>query len=94
MKAKEILASEEMKEILDFHGHLCPGIVIGYRAAKAALSNLSSDRAVDEELVAIVENDACGVDAVQVITGCTFGKGNFIFKDHNRNTTVIRIGWN
>jgi formylmethanofuran dehydrogenase subunit E len=29
----------------------------------------------------ITENNACGVDAVQYITGCTFGKGNLIFKD-------------
>ena len=27
---------------------------------------------------------ACGVDAVQVLTGCTFGKGNFIFRDYGK----------
>ena len=27
----------------------------------------------------ITENDACGVDAIQVILGCTAGKGNLIF---------------
>jgi formylmethanofuran dehydrogenase subunit E len=36
-------------------------------------------------VVAIVETDACGADAVQVLTGCTFGKGNFIFRDHGKN---------
>jgi len=35
-------------------------------------------------LIAIVENDACCCDAVQVLTGCTFGKGNFFFKDHGK----------
>ena len=39
---------------------------------------------MDEEIVAIVENNACGVDAVQVLTGCTFGKGNLIHKDHGK----------
>jgi formylmethanofuran dehydrogenase subunit E len=34
--------------------------------------------------VAIVETDACCVDAVQVITGCTFGKGNFIYRDYGK----------
>jgi formylmethanofuran dehydrogenase subunit E len=29
----------------------------------------------------MVENNSCAVDAVQVMTGCTFGKGNLIFKD-------------
>lgn len=73
------------ERILEFHGHECPGIAIGYRMAKAAMTELTSLRAEDEELVAIVENDACGVDAVQCLTGCTFGKGNFIFHDFGKN---------
>lgn len=32
-----------------------------------------------------MENDSCSVDAIQVITGCTFGKGNLIFKDYGKN---------
>ena len=27
-------------------------------------------------MVAVVETDMCGVDAIQYLTGCTFGKGN------------------
>ena len=84
MNADEILSSEDFKRCVDFHGHICPGLAIGYRAAKAGLERLDESRAVDEEIVAIVENNACGVDAVQVLTGCTFGKGNFIYKDHGK----------
>ncbi|NIP44160.1 MAG: formylmethanofuran dehydrogenase, partial [candidate division Zixibacteria bacterium] len=36
------------------------------------------------ELVAVVENDSCAVDAVQVLTGCTFGKGNLFFRDYGK----------
>ncbi|NJD56865.1 MAG: formylmethanofuran dehydrogenase, partial [Nitrospirae bacterium] len=42
------------------------------------------DRAEDEEIVSIVENNSCAVDAVQVMTGCTFGKGNLIFRDYGK----------
>ena len=84
MNADEILSSEDFKRCADFHGHICPGLAIGYRAAKTGLERLAESRAEDEEIVAIVENNACGVDAVQVLTGCTFGKGNFIFKDHGK----------
>lgn len=69
---------------VEFHGHVCPGLVLGYKAAIIALSELGITRAKDEELVAIVENDACGVDAVQVITGCTIGKGNLIYRDYGK----------
>ena len=72
-------------EIVKFHGHSCPGVAIGYRMAKAAMECLSEARAEDEEIVAIVENNACGVDAIQVLTGCTFGKGNFIFNDYGKH---------
>jgi formylmethanofuran dehydrogenase subunit E len=72
-------------EVTKFHGHVCPGTAIGYRAGEIAIKKLSSPRATDEEFLAIVENDSCSVDAIQVVTGCTFGKGNLIFKDHGKH---------
>ena len=77
------------EEIIQFHGHECPGIAMGYRMATAAISKLDSIRAEDEEIVAIVENDACGVDALQCVTGCTFGKGNLIFRDYGKHVFTI-----
>jgi formylmethanofuran dehydrogenase subunit E len=72
-----------LEEVSEFHGHMCPGLAIGYRVSVLALKELG-DRAGDEELVAVVENDSCAVDAVQVMTGCTFGKGNLIFRDYGK----------
>lgn len=69
------------EKAVEFHGHVCPGLAIGYKVAKLALDNLHEGRAEDEEVIAIVENDACGIDAIMVMTGCTLGKGNLIFKD-------------
>ncbi|MEE9523612.1 MAG: FmdE family protein [Thermodesulfovibrionales bacterium] len=71
------------EDVTAFHGHACPGLALGYRVSLVALNEFEG-RASDEELVAIVENDACPVDAVQVMTGCTFGKGNLIFRDHGK----------
>lgn len=76
---------DDLRETIQFHGHLCPGLALGYRAAKAALRELKADRPRDEELVAVVENDSCAADAIQFITGCTFGKGNLIFRDHGKH---------
>ncbi|PLX86962.1 MAG: formylmethanofuran dehydrogenase [Desulfuromonas sp.] len=77
------------ESIVAFHGHSCPGLAIGYRMSLAALEALHSQRAADEELVAIVENDACGVDALQCLTGCTFGKGNLIFHDYGKQVYTL-----
>jgi formylmethanofuran dehydrogenase subunit E len=70
-------------EVVEFHGHSCPGLALGYRVALRALGEFDI-RSEDEELVAVVENNSCAVDAVQVMIGCTFGKGNLIFRDYGK----------
>lgn len=89
MTANDILNSEDFKKCEAFHGHVCPGLSIGFQAAKAAMDRLRETRAEDEEVVAVVETDACSADAVQVLTGCTFGKGNFIYKDHGKMALTL-----
>jgi len=89
MAAEDILSSEDFKKCADFHGHICPGLAIGYRATKAALDWLDKKRASDKEMVATVETDACGTDAVQVLTGCTLGKGNLIQKDYGKHVYTV-----
>ena len=74
----------------EFHGHTCPGLAIGIRVAEIALREIGPHSS-DEEVVAIVETDMCGVDAIQYLTGCTFGKGNLIHLDYGKNAfTFIR----
>jgi formylmethanofuran dehydrogenase subunit E len=85
MKDEEILSSEDFTKCVEFHGHACPGLAIGFQAARTLMERLGVRRAPDEELLAIVETDACGADAIQVTTGCTFGKGNFIFKNYGKH---------
>jgi len=75
---------EDFQSCIKFHGHLCPGLAIGYRAAKLGLRKLNVKRAEDEELIAIVENNSCAVDAIQSLCSCTFGKGNLFFKDYGK----------
>ena len=91
---------ELWKKCVEFHGHECPGLAIGYRAFEVAKEKLGLTFSGDEEVVCVTENDACGVDAVQVLSGCTFGKGNLIYRGtgkmafsfYNRsNGTSMRI---
>jgi len=83
-KTREMKLPEDLRQCIAFHGHLCPGVAIGYCAAKLGMRELSAGRAGDEELIAIVENDTCAVDGIQVLTGCTFGKGNLFFRDYGK----------
>ena len=85
MKDEEILRDRDFNKCVQFHGHTCPGLAIGFQAARILMKRLGVQRAPDEELVAIVETDACGADAIQVMTGCTFGKGNFVFENYGKH---------
>jgi formylmethanofuran dehydrogenase subunit E len=64
-----------------FHGHKCPAMPNGLRVAETAMKVLGVERTGDSFLHAIVEIGenhcaTCFADGVQVMTGCTFGKGN------------------
>ncbi len=74
-------AMKTYADVTEFHGHSCMGTALGYRVALKAAEWLNANRSEDEEIVAVVENDSCAVDAIQVVTGCTFGKGNLLFRD-------------
>lgn len=79
----------DLEKCIEFHGHFCPGLAIGYRATKIALNRLEAQRAADEELLAIVESDGCGIDAVPVLSGCTIGKGSLIYKDYGKQAYTL-----
>ncbi|ADI01163.1 MAG TPA: formylmethanofuran dehydrogenase [Syntrophothermus lipocalidus] len=78
-----------LEKAVQFHGHICPGLLRGVRVAEFAQHYLGINRDEDEEVVAVVENDACGVDAIQAILGCTFGKGNLLFRDYGKQVYTI-----
>ena len=63
-----------------FHGHSCGGLCIGYKVSLYAMEILGLDHSADEEVVCVAENDACGIDAIQVMLGCSVGKGNLLFR--------------
>lgn len=63
------------------HGHKCPAMPLGLRAGEAAMQVLGVQHAPDGQLTALVEIDrnhcsTCFADGMQVITGCTLGKGS------------------
>ena len=48
--------ADSVEKAKGFHGHFCPGLAIGIRAAEIALREIGP-HSQDEEVVAIVETD-------------------------------------
>ena len=67
---------QEFDSVVHFHRHLCLDIAVGYRAAKAAMREMGDQIKDMKSLVATIGNETCAIDAIQEVTGCTFGKRN------------------
>jgi len=80
---------DDLNKCVEFHGHICPGLIYGYLVAKEAMKLMGITRSVDEEVVAICENDSCAVDALQVLLGTVVGKGNLIINNFGKNAFTI-----
>jgi hypothetical protein len=60
-----------LAEAVSFHGHLCPGHVLGVRMTLAGCreAGVADPRAAGKSLVIVVEIDRCATDAIQALTG-------------------------
>lgn len=69
----------------EFHGHVCPGIVLGTRLTIAGLRELGMNpHEPQKNLIVFMEIDRCGTDAVQAITGCSLGHRSLKFRDYGK----------
>ncbi len=90
---------ETFQKAAAFHGHVCPGLAIGVRAAAEALKILGAERGA-KGLSCIAESRACYIDGIQWVFGVTPGNGNLeirkrgktAFNFYSRNTgTDVRL---
>lgn len=64
----------------ELHGHYCPGLAIGVRAAAEALDILSPEKK-GKNLYCIAESCACYLDGIQVVFGTTVGNKRLEVRD-------------
>lgn len=76
---------ETLKTIEQFHGHLGPYAVIGYKMGKIACKKLGSDPFKKTVTVSTGTTPpvSCIIDGIQLGSGCTLGKGNITVKNEN-----------
>lgn len=69
---------ETLKTIENFHGHLGPYAVLGYKMGKIACEKLGTDPFGKKVTVSTGTTPpiSCIVDGIQLASGCTLGKGN------------------
>lgn len=78
------------QDAVDFHRHLCLDIAVGYRAAEILVREMGDELKNMKEVVALVGNQTCALDAIQEITGCTFGKRNLILTQVGKPVYILQ----
>jgi formylmethanofuran dehydrogenase subunit E len=81
-------AEHQLERLLDearaFHGHVCPGQVLGVRLAVLGAGAVGIPERRSKSLVVWVEIDRCAADAIQTVTGCRPGKRTLKLVDHGK----------
>lgn len=99
---RKMLVNMTLKRVADFHGHLCPDLVLGAKACEYGLSMASDSETETAAISVIAENCTSALDAIQIMLGCTvgnqrlqvmdFGKHNYTFLyDHGKRAS--RLTW-
>jgi len=90
---EESIRAEELSKLLrkagELHGHFCPFLAIGVKAAVRAVKELGVSSTGMEEVIAIVETNNCFSDGVQFITGCSFGNNALIYRDYGKTAFTL-----
>ncbi len=68
-----------------FHGHICPGSLMGLRLGLGAKEVLRMQGKIKAKTFAL----ACSVDGIQVATGATYGNKAFILEDRNELYLIL-----
>lgn len=72
-----------LQKIKDFHGHLGPYAVIGYRMGLAANRKFGDGafKKIARVFSGSITPMSCMIDGVQLSSGCTLGKGNIFVEE-------------
>lgn len=90
---EEAVAAQDLPKLLQMtgmlHGHFCPFVALGVKAAARAIKELLVNSTGMEEVVAIVETNNCFSDGIQFITGCSFGNNALIYRDYGKTAFTL-----
>ncbi len=78
----------------EIHGHFCPGSALGVMASVFGLNFLQESTVASdgmENLMAIVEINACFADGVQAVSGCTLGNNALVYRDFGKHAVTFAL---
>ena len=85
-----MIVNMALKRIADFHGHLCPDLVLGARLCERVLDLVPSEGHGNALAAIIAENCTSALDAIQIMLGITLGNQRLkVMNFGKHNYTII-----
>ena len=90
---EQMVQQENLQGLLEhaaeIHGHVCPGVAAGVKAAATAMRRLDLQSEGMEDVMAEVECNNCFVDGIQAVSGCTLGNNALIYRDLGKTAVTF-----
>lgn len=84
-----MLLNMPLKRVVDFHGHLCPDLVIGFKLCEYAQRLFSQGAELKGGISVIAENCTSSLDAIQIMLGTTVGNQRLQIMDFGKHNYTL-----
>ncbi|MDI6887167.1 MAG: formylmethanofuran dehydrogenase subunit E family protein [Candidatus Thermoplasmatota archaeon] len=79
------MLNSKLKNLKEFHGHLGPYVVVGFKMGVLACEQLGKGKGLHCAVkTGLVKPLSCIIDGIQYSSSCTLGKGNIKVEDERK----------
>jgi len=82
---RKTVVDNTFKRVVEFHGRLCPDLVLGKKLCECLIKRHASGGGPDGEWSVVAENRTPALDAIQVMLGVTLGNRRLRIMDSGRH---------
>lgn len=86
---RKVLLNMSLKRVVDFHGHLCPDLVLGCKLCEYARKLFPSNGGIGGNISVIAENSTSALDAIQIMLGTTMGNQRMLVMDFGKHNYTL-----
>ena len=86
---RKMLLNMQLKRVVDFHGHICPDLVIGCKLCEYAQQLIPQAGELNGGISLIAENCTSSLDAIQIILGTTVGNQRLQVMDFGKHNYTL-----
>ncbi len=88
---RKMLLNMTMKRLVDFHGHLCPDLIIGAKLSEYIQQLVSEASGLNVSISILAQNCTSAIDAIQILLGATFGNQRLQVMDFGKHVYSLVI---